>query len=213
MTMQDYWGRLWALHARQATLSVKMEKQNKMTASEEHVHGDNKEKARRRSPQKTTKQEELANGPVSCQLDFKIDAANKRQKTKHAVTTLLLDYPDSCKSSKTQALGNRPQPHALRDHSYYRKSKRISKSNGGIAELKDHDYYLVERSSQQDGVDKRADSGTMTEAIANQGGGHTSASCAHKAVAIVHRTLKQNTQLQTRPLISTDKPIGGGGGM
>lgn len=109
-------------------------------------------------------------------------------------------------------MGNRPQPHALRDHSYYRKSKRISKSNGGIAELKDHDYYLVERSRQQDAVDKRADSGTVTEAIANQGGGHTSASCAHKAVAIVHRTLKQNTQLQTRPLLSTDKLVGGGEG-
>lgn len=77
MTMQDYWGRLWALHARQATLSVKMENQNKMTASEEHVHGDNKEKAQRRSQKRPNKQEELANGPVNCQLDFKVSVPQR----------------------------------------------------------------------------------------------------------------------------------------
>lgn len=77
----------------------------------------------------------------------------------------------------------------------------------GITELKDHDYYLVQRSSHQDAVDKRAGSGTMTEAIPSLGDYHTSASCAHKTVANVHRTSKQNTNLQTRPLISTDKPV------
>ncbi|PKU31548.1 rna-directed dna polymerase from mobile element jockey- hypothetical protein [Limosa lapponica baueri] len=46
----------------------------------------------------------------------------KRQETEHAIKTVLLDN-DYCKSSKIQALGHRPQPYALRDHSYRRKSK------------------------------------------------------------------------------------------
>lgn len=62
----------------------------------------------------------------------------------------------SCKSSRAQALQHRPQSHSFGDYSYCRKSKWISKSNGGVAELKDRDYYLIERSTWQDASMKRA---------------------------------------------------------
>ncbi|KAM6188014.1 uncharacterized protein WM294_015779 isoform 1-T1 [Sarcoramphus papa] len=107
-----------------------------MPTSEEHVRGDNKEKTQKGSQKRPRKTEELANGPMKHKLDFELDAANKRQKTEHAIKTVLLDCPDYCKSSKIQALGHRLQPYVLRDHhSYCRKSKRISKSNGAGVEL------------------------------------------------------------------------------
>lgn len=62
---------------------------------------------------------------------------------------------------------------------------------------------LVERSSQQPAADERSGSGMMTEAVKSQGGHPTGASYADKAVGIVLRILKQNTELQTRLLIST----------
>lgn len=52
---------------------------------------------------------------------------------------------------------------------------------------------LVQRSSQQDAADKKAGSGTMAEVVRSQGSGHTSAGCAGKSVAIVQRTVKENT--------------------
>lgn len=60
---------------------------------------------------------------------------------------------------------------------------------------------LVERSSQQPAADERSGSGMMTRR--SQGGHPTGASYADKAVGIVLRILKQNTELQTRLLIST----------
>ncbi|XP_076217596.1 uncharacterized protein LOC143172258 [Aptenodytes patagonicus] len=59
-------------------------------------------------------------------LDFEGNAAKKRQKTKHAIKTVLLDN-DYCESSKMQALGQRLQPYALRDHSYCSLGFEISK--------------------------------------------------------------------------------------
>lgn len=44
-----------------------------------------------------------------------VEAANKRWRIEHATKTALLEHPDNCKSSKTQALGHRLQPHALRE--------------------------------------------------------------------------------------------------
>ena len=52
----------------------------------------------------------------------------------------LLDH-DYCRSSKTQALGHILQTHAVRDHSYFKKSQESSESNGSVAELKDRDYF------------------------------------------------------------------------
>lgn len=75
---------------------------------------------------------------------------------------------------------------ALRDHSYCRKSNNISKSDGVLL-LKDCDYYPVQRRSQQDANDKRAHSSVTIKVCGCRRGGHTSASCADKTVAIVHR--------------------------
>lgn len=77
------------------------------------------------------------------------NVAKKRQKTEHVVETILVDN-DYCKSRKRQALGHRPQSRSLRNHRYHRKTKQISKGNGGVvAELKDHDYFQAQRSSRQ----------------------------------------------------------------
>ncbi|GAB0177148.1 hypothetical protein GRJ2_000180000 [Grus japonensis] len=54
------------------------------------------------------------------------NAANKRQKAEHAIKTALLDH-DDCRSSKAQALGHILQTHALRYHSYCRKSQESRK--------------------------------------------------------------------------------------
>lgn len=48
--------------------------------------------------------------------------------------------------------------------------------------LKDCDYYLVQRSSQQDGSDKRAGGSVMKKTCGCHGGGHRSASCVDKTV-------------------------------
>lgn len=77
---------------------------------------------------------------------------------------------------------------APRDHSYCIRNNNISKSNGALL-LKDHDYYLVRRNSQQKASDKRADSRVMTKTCE---GGKRSADCAGKAVAI-HREWSYHT--------------------
>lgn len=48
-----------------------------MPASEEHVHGGNKEKTRKGSPKRPNKQEELTNGPVNHQLDFEVSVMQR----------------------------------------------------------------------------------------------------------------------------------------
>lgn len=70
-------------------------------------------------------------------------------------------------------------PCALRHHSYCTKNN-ISKSSGVLL-LKDHDYYLEQRSSQQEASDERADSCVMTKTCE---GRKRSADCAGKAVPI-----------------------------
>ena len=90
----------------------------------------------------------------------KVNAA-KRQKTEHAIKTVLLHH-DYCKSSKMQA-----HP-CSRDHSYYRKSNGSRKSNGGVAELKDYDYYPVQRSGRQKGGHKGAGSAVHSGALAHR---------------------------------------------
>lgn len=70
--------------------------------------------------------------------------------------------------------------------------------------LKDCDYYLLQRSSQQDASDKRAGGSVMTKTCGCHGGGHRSASCVDKT-GYIH--MKQNTHIQTRPLISTAKQV------
>lgn len=79
-------------------------------------------------------------------------------------------------------------PCALRDHSYCIKNNNISKSNG-VLPLKDHDYYLMQRNSQQEASDERADSCIMTKTCE---GGKRRADCAGNAVAI-HREWSHHT--------------------
>ena len=68
------------------------------------------------------------------------------------------------------------------DQSYCKKSKRSRKSNGGVAKLKDHDYYRVQRSSSQEG-------------------GHKGAGGAVNSGVLAHRLAKQKKLLQQRLLI------------
>lgn len=98
------------------------------------------------------------------------------------IKTVQLDCRDCYKSCKTQVWEHRLHvPCALRDHSCCMKNN-ISKSNGVLL-LKDHDYYLVQRNSQQEASDERADSCIMTKTCK---GGKRRADCSGKAVAI-HR--------------------------
>lgn len=56
----------------------KMEIQNKMPASDEHVCGDNKEKTQRGPRKRLCEPEEPVNGPMNCKLDFEVSVTLRR---------------------------------------------------------------------------------------------------------------------------------------
>ncbi|XP_062424611.1 uncharacterized protein LOC134136691 [Rhea pennata] len=154
-----------------------MTRQNKKTDSQQCVCCDPKEKL-----------QDSVQKRLYTSNEMRLYLANKKQKIDGLNEIILKDHC-YCARNKTQFLSSTLFPCVLRDHDYCRNGKDV------VTVLRDHEYCQIQRRNCQKQM-----SGSQNRVYKGAGS-------ADKSRAMIHRLVKQKSQLQVGQLIRKAKQI------